>query len=85
MAVLDRMLEDLKDYTAKLDEVVDRAESFLVITDIFILANLKLYKAMSSHADVGHAQKGESDPGDVSPVLLGSKESRCPPTVKLGR
>ncbi|ADB86328.1 hypothetical protein [Saccharolobus islandicus] len=40
---------------------------------------------MISHADVGYAQKGGSDYGDVSPVPLGSKESHDPPTVKLGR
>jgi hypothetical protein len=34
---------------------------------------------MISHADVGYAQKGESDYGDVSPVPLGSKESHDPP------
>ncbi|ADX84591.1 hypothetical protein [Saccharolobus islandicus] len=34
---------------------------------------------MTSHADVGYAQKGESDYGDVSPVPLGSKESHDPP------
>ncbi|ACR41306.1 hypothetical protein [Saccharolobus islandicus] len=34
---------------------------------------------MTSHAVVGYAQKGESDYGDVSPVLLGSKESHDPP------
>ncbi|BDC00122.1 hypothetical protein [Saccharolobus caldissimus] len=38
---------------------------------------------MISHADVGHAQKGESENSrDVSPVPL---ESHDPPTVKLGR
>jgi len=36
---------------------------------------------MISHADVGYAQKGEGDYGDVSPVPLGSKESHDPPTV----
>ena len=36
---------------------------------------------MISHTDVGYAQKGESDCRDVSPVPLGSKESRDPPTV----
>jgi hypothetical protein len=40
---------------------------------------------MISHADVGYAQKGGSDYGDVSPVPLGSKESHDPPTVKFGR
>jgi len=40
---------------------------------------------MISHADVGYAQKGGSDCGDVSPVPLGSKESHDPPTVKFGR
>jgi len=40
---------------------------------------------MISHADVGYAQKGERDYGDVSPVPLGSKESHDPPTVKFGR
>ena len=34
---------------------------------------------MISHADVGYAQKGERDYGDVSPVPLGSKESHDPP------
>jgi hypothetical protein len=34
---------------------------------------------MISHADVGYAQKGGSDYGDVSPVPLGSKESHDPP------
>jgi hypothetical protein len=34
---------------------------------------------MISHADVGYAQKGEGDCGDVSPVPLGSKESHDPP------
>jgi len=34
---------------------------------------------MISHADVGYAQKGEGDYGDVSPVPLGSKESHDPP------
>ena len=33
---------------------------------------------MISHADVGNAQKGGSDYGDVSPVPLGSKESHDP-------
>ena len=36
---------------------------------------------MTSHTDVGYAQKGGSDCRDVSPVLLGSKESHDPPTV----
>jgi hypothetical protein len=36
---------------------------------------------MISHADVGYAQKGEGDCRDVSPVLLGSKESHDPLTV----
>jgi hypothetical protein len=36
---------------------------------------------MISHADVGYAQKGGSDYGDVSPVPLGSKESHDPPQV----
>ncbi|WP_016732127.1 hypothetical protein [Saccharolobus islandicus] len=37
---------------------------------------LKFYLLrMTSHADVGYAQKGESNYGDVSPVPLGSKES----------
>ena len=36
---------------------------------------------MTSHTDVGYAQKGGSDCRDVSPVSLGSKESRDPPTV----
>ena len=40
---------------------------------------------MISHTDVGYAQKGGSDYGDVSPVPLGSKESHDPPTVKFGR
>jgi hypothetical protein len=34
---------------------------------------------MTSHADVGYAQKSEGDYGDVSPVPLGSKESHDPP------
>ncbi|WP_082230050.1 hypothetical protein [Metallosphaera yellowstonensis] len=34
-----------------------------------------------SHTDVGYAQKGGRDYGDVSPVLLGSKESHDPTTV----
>jgi len=34
---------------------------------------------MISHTDVGYAQKGEGDYGDVSPVPLGSKESHDPP------
>ncbi len=33
---------------------------------------------MTPHADVGYAQKGERDCGDVSPVPLGSKESHDP-------
>ena len=33
---------------------------------------------MIFHADVGYAQKGEGDYGDVSPVPLGSKESHDP-------
>ena len=40
---------------------------------------------MISHTDVGYAQKGGSDYGDVSPMPLGSKESPDPPTVKFGR
>ncbi|MFP3227030.1 MAG: hypothetical protein RXQ80_08970 [Sulfolobaceae archaeon] len=36
---------------------------------------------MISHTDVGYAQKGGSDYGDVSPVPLGSKETHDPPTV----
>ena len=40
---------------------------------------------MISHADMGYAQKGGSDYGDVSPVPLGSKESHDPSTVKFGR
>jgi len=40
---------------------------------------------MISHTDVGYAQKGGSDYGDVSPIPLGSKESHDPPTVKFGR
>jgi len=36
---------------------------------------------MTSHTDVGYAQKGGSDFRDVSPVPLGSKESHDPPTV----
>ncbi len=39
---------------------------------------------MTSHADVGYAQKGEGDCGDVSPVPLGSKESHDSPTVVEG-
>jgi len=35
--------------------------------------------------DVGYAQKGGRDCRDVSPLPLSSKESRDPPTVKLGR
>jgi len=38
---------------------------------------------MISHADVGYAQKGGGDYGDVSPVPLGSKESHDPPTVTV--
>ncbi|WP_187287693.1 hypothetical protein [Saccharolobus islandicus] len=35
---------------------------------------------ITSHADVGYAQKGGSkNYGDVSPVPLGSKESHDPP------
>jgi len=37
---------------------------------------------MTSHTDVGYAQKGERDYGDVSPVPLGSKESHDPPVVE---
>jgi hypothetical protein len=37
---------------------------------------------MISHADVGYAQKGGSDYGDVSPVPLGSKESHDPLVVE---
>ena len=37
---------------------------------------------MISHADVGYAQKGGSDCGDVSPVPLVSKESHDPPVVE---
>ncbi|MBB5254221.1 hypothetical protein [Sulfurisphaera ohwakuensis] len=37
---------------------------------------------MISHTDVGYAQKGEGDNGDVSPVPLGSKESHDPPTSR---
>ncbi|MGC9047408.1 MAG: hypothetical protein ACP5I6_01880 [Caldisphaera sp.] len=40
---------------------------------------------MTSHTDVGYAQKGEGKSGDVSPAPLSSKESHDPPTVKLGR
>jgi hypothetical protein len=36
---------------------------------------------MTSHTDVGYAQRGGSDSRDVSPVPLGSKESHDPPTV----
>ncbi len=36
---------------------------------------------MTSHTDVGYAQKGGSDCRDVSPVPLGSKESHDPPTL----
>jgi hypothetical protein len=36
---------------------------------------------MTSHTDVGYAQKGGSDCRDVSHVLLGSKESHDPPTL----
>ncbi|MEJ2780113.1 hypothetical protein WIW89_04185 [Stygiolobus sp. CP850M] len=35
-----------------------------------------------SRCDVGYAQKGGRDYGDVSPVPLGSKESHDPPVVK---
>jgi hypothetical protein len=38
---------------------------------------------MISHADVGYAQKGEGDYGDMSPVQLGSKESHDPRTKSL--
>ncbi len=38
---------------------------------------------MISHADVGYAQKGEGDYGDVSPVPLGSKESHDPQAKSL--
>ena len=34
-----------------------------------------------SRCDVGYAQKGGRDYGDVTPVPLGSKESHDPPTV----
>ena len=37
---------------------------------------------MISHADVGYAQKGESDCRDVSSVPLGSKESHDPLVVE---
>jgi hypothetical protein len=37
---------------------------------------------MIPHADVGYAQKGGSDYGDVSPVPLGSKESHDPLVVE---
>ena len=37
---------------------------------------------MISHADVGYAQKGGSDYGDVSLVPLGSKESHDQPVVE---
>ena len=37
---------------------------------------------MISHTDVGYAQKGEGDYGDVSPVPLESHDSS---TVKFGR
>ena len=36
---------------------------------------------MTSHTDVGYAQKRGRDCRDVSPLPLGSKESRDPPTV----
>ena len=36
---------------------------------------------MTSRTDMGYAQKGGSDCRDVSPVPLGSKESRDPPTL----
>ena len=36
---------------------------------------------MTSHTDVGYAQKRGSDCRDVSPLQLGSKESQDPPTV----
>jgi hypothetical protein len=36
---------------------------------------------MTSHTDVGYAQKGGSDCRDVSHVQLGSKESHDPPTL----
>jgi len=36
---------------------------------------------MTSHTDVGYAQKGGSDCRDVSPVPFGSKESHDPPTL----
>ena len=36
---------------------------------------------MISHTDVGYAQKGEGDYGNVSPMPLGLKESHDPPTV----
>ena len=38
---------------------------------------------MTSHTDVGYAQKGGSDCRDVSHVLLGSKESHDPPAEWL--
>jgi hypothetical protein len=34
---------------------------------------------MISHINVGYAQKGGSDRGDVSPVPLGSMEPHDPP------
>jgi len=37
---------------------------------------------MISRTDMGYAQKGGSDCRDVSPVPLGSKESRDPPMVE---
>ena len=36
---------------------------------------------MTSHTDVGYAQKGGSDCRDMSPVPFGSKKSHDPPTV----
>ncbi|EHP70822.1 hypothetical protein MetMK1DRAFT_00013260 [Metallosphaera yellowstonensis MK1] len=36
---------------------------------------------MTSHTDVGYAQKGGSDCRDVSNVPFGSKESHDPPTL----
>ena len=56
-------------------------KSFLTLyRDLFIF----VYDEFSLlYDDLSHGcgQKGGSDYGDVSPVLLGSKESRDPPTV----
>jgi hypothetical protein len=55
-------------------------------TEVFLYQFIMIFLIKDELSlDVGSAQKRGRDCRDVSPLLLGSKESRDPPTLKSGR